>query len=80
MNSYPPQNKIATKMDEKIINDLNEELESTIEEGVSALQNAELEEKLKEIKTETELLIRKHPISSVVAGVAVGFLIGKILR
>lgn len=67
-------------MDEKIINDLNEELESTIEEGVSALKDAELEEKLKEIKTETELLIRKHPISSVVAGVAIGFLIGKILR
>lgn len=67
-------------MDEKIINDLNEELESAIEQSVSALRDVELEEKLKEVKTETELMIRKHPISSVVAGVAIGFLIGKILR
>lgn len=67
-------------MDESIINDLNEELEEAIDQGASAVKQAELEEKLNEIKTETELLIRKHPISSVVAGVAVGFLIGKIFR
>lgn len=67
-------------MDESIINDLNEELEEAIEQGTSVINEAELEEKLNEIKTETELLIRKHPISSVVAGMAVGFLIGKIFR
>ena len=67
-------------MDESIINDLNEELEEAIEQGTSAIQEEELEEKLKEIKTETELLIRKHPISSVAAGVAIGFLIGKLFR
>jgi ElaB/YqjD/DUF883 family membrane-anchored ribosome-binding protein len=67
-------------MDESIINDLNEELEEAIEQGTSAINEAELEEKLNELKTETELLIRKHPISSVLAGVAVGFLIGKIFR
>jgi ElaB/YqjD/DUF883 family membrane-anchored ribosome-binding protein len=67
-------------MDESIINDLNEELEEAIEQGTSVLQDGELEEKLNEFKTETELLIRKHPLSSVVAGVAVGFLIGKLFR
>lgn len=67
-------------MDESIINDLNDELEEAIEQGGTVLKDAELEEKLNEIKTETELLIRKHPISSVVAGLAVGFLIGKLFR
>lgn len=67
-------------MDESIINDLNEELEEAIEQGTSVVKENELEEKINEIKTETELLIRKHPISSVFAGVAVGFLIGKIFR
>lgn len=67
-------------MDESIINDLNEELEEAIEQGSSVLQDEDLEEKLYELKTETELLIRKHPISSVVAGMAVGFLIGKLFR
>jgi ElaB/YqjD/DUF883 family membrane-anchored ribosome-binding protein len=67
-------------MDENIINDLNDELESVLEEGQSMLRNAEFEEKFNEFKTETELLIRKHPISSVAIGVAIGYLIGKILR
>lgn len=67
-------------MDENIINDLNDELESVLEEGQSVLRNAELEEKFNEFKTETELLIRKHPLSSVAIGAAIGFLIGKILR
>lgn len=67
-------------MDENIINDLNEELESVIEEGSSLLKDAELEEKLEELKTEAELLIRKHPITSVLAGAAVGFILAKILK
>ncbi len=67
-------------MEENIINDLNDELESVLEEGRSALRNADIEEKFNEFKTETELLIRKHPLSSVAIGVAIGYLIGKILR
>lgn len=70
----------AIFMDEKIINDLNEELESVIEEGNSLLQDAELQEKIDELKTEAELLIRKHPISSVLAGAVVGYFIGKIFK
>lgn len=67
-------------MDENIINDLNKELESVIEEGSSLLKDAELEEKFEELKTEAELLIRKHPITSVLAGAAVGFILAKILK
>lgn len=67
-------------MDENIINDLNEELESVIEEGNTLLQDAELQEKIEELKTEAELLIRKHPITSVIAGAAVGYILAKILK
>lgn len=67
-------------MDENIINDLNEELEGAIEEGNSLLNDEELQEKINELKTEAELLIRKHPITSVLAGAAVGYILGKILK
>jgi ElaB/YqjD/DUF883 family membrane-anchored ribosome-binding protein len=67
-------------MNEDIINDLNEELEGVLEEGHSYLEELELQEKLDELKTEAELLIRKHPIRSVLIGAAAGYLIGKIFR
>lgn len=67
-------------MDEEIIDNLNNELEGVIEQSVSVLREAELEEKFNELKTEAELLIRKHPVVSVLAGFAVGYLVGKILR
>ncbi len=67
-------------MNEDIINDLNDELENVIEEGRSILDEAELQEKLEELKTEAELLIRKNPIQSVLIGAAAGFILAKIFR
>lgn len=67
-------------MNEDIINDLNEELEGVIEEGHSMLRDTELQEKYEELKTEAELLIRKHPIKSVVAGALAGYLIARIFK
>ena len=67
-------------MNEDIINDLNEELENVIEEGNSRLQQAEIGEKIEEFTTEAELLIRKHPIASVAAGAALGYIIGRIFK
>lgn len=67
-------------MNEDIINDLNEELEGVIEEGQSILQDAELQEKLDELKTEAELLIRKHPVRSVLISAAAGYILARILK
>jgi len=67
-------------MNEDIINDLNEELEGVIEEGYSFLQDEELQEKIQELKTESELLIRKHPIKSVLIGAAAGYLLARLLK
>ena len=67
-------------MDEEIINDLNDELEGAIEEGHSMLRDEELQERLEELKTETELLIRKHPIKSVLAGAVAGYLLARLFK
>ncbi len=67
-------------MNEDILNDINEELESALNEGRQLLNEAELQEKIDEIRTEAELLIRKHPIKSVLISAAAGFFLAKILR
>lgn len=60
--------------------ELNDELEYLLNEGRDLLEDLDLEERLEEIKTEVELLIRKHPLKSVLAGAAIGVLIASLLR
>lgn len=67
-------------MNDDIINNLNEELEGVIEEGYNYLQSEELQEKIQELKTESELLIRKHPIKSVLIGAAAGYLFARLFK
>lgn len=67
-------------MKEDILNDINEELENALNEGREMLDDLDLEERLDELKTEAELLIRKHPLKSVLIGAAAGFILAKILR
>lgn len=67
-------------MNEDIINNLNDELENVIDEGQALLDNAEIQERFNEFKTEAELTIRKHPIQSVLIGAAAGFIIAKIFK
>lgn len=67
-------------MEEDIINSLNEDLEDVIDEGRQMIENAELQDRFVEMKTETELFIRKHPIQSVLAGALAGYVIGKIFK
>lgn len=59
---------------------MNEELEEILNEGRALLDELDLEERLQELRTEAELVIRKHPIKSVLAGAAAGFLLAKLLR
>lgn len=74
------KNEMEKTMNEDIINDLNNELEGVIEQGRSILDDTDIQEKLEEIKTEAELLIRKHPIKSVMIGAAAGFILAKIFK
>lgn len=67
-------------MNEDSIDDINEELENVIDEGREILNKAEFQEKFDELKTEAELLIRKHPLKSVLIGAAAGLLFAKLFR
>lgn len=67
-------------MENDIINSLNEGLEDAIDEGRQMLERSEINERIIDIKTETELYIRKHPFQSVIAGAVAGYILGKIFR
>lgn len=67
-------------MSKNILGELTEELENVVEEGSNLLNNLELDEKIEELKTETELLIRKNPIASVALAAVAGYLIGRLFR
>lgn len=67
-------------MDEDIIDSLNNELEDVIDEGRDYLDENDLKEKFNETKTDAELLIRKHPIQSVLIGAVAGYVLGKLFR
>jgi ElaB/YqjD/DUF883 family membrane-anchored ribosome-binding protein len=67
-------------MEKDIINSLNEGLEDAIDEGRQMLERSEINERILDFKTETELYIRKHPFQSVIAGAVAGYILGKIFR
>jgi ElaB/YqjD/DUF883 family membrane-anchored ribosome-binding protein len=59
---------------------MNEELEQILDEGRELIEELDLDERFEELKTEAELLIRKHPIQSVLIGAATGFILAKLFR
>jgi ElaB/YqjD/DUF883 family membrane-anchored ribosome-binding protein len=65
-------------MNEEIIANLNERLDSAIDRGREILDDEELQVRLEELKDKSEATIRRHPIKSVVIGLAVGFVVAKI--
>ncbi|MFA5668918.1 MAG: hypothetical protein WC967_06720 [Balneolaceae bacterium] len=65
-------------MNEKVIDNLNIQLDKAIEKGKQIVENEELLEKAEELKSLTETTIRKHPIRTVLIGVGIGYLLGKI--
>jgi ElaB/YqjD/DUF883 family membrane-anchored ribosome-binding protein len=44
------------------------------------IENAELEAKFKAVGDKTKKVVREYPLESVLAGVALGFLIGRLFR
>ena len=66
-------------MNEEIIQNLNERLDSAIEKGRLILDEEELDARLEELKEHTETTIRRHPLASVAVGLAVGFVAARIL-
>lgn len=65
-------------MNEEIIQNLNERLDTAIDKGRQILNDEELQVRLEELKDKTETTIRRHPVKSVLVGLAVGFIAAKI--
>ncbi len=66
-------------MNEEIIQNLNERLDRTIDRGRDMLADEQLQQQVAELKDRAENTIRKHPIKSVLAGLAIGILFGAII-
>lgn len=66
-------------MNDEIIESLNTKLDLALEKGRQLMEDEELQQRLEDAKVIAEETVRKHPIKSVIAGLAVGFLIGKVL-
>lgn len=65
-------------MDEEIIENLNERLDNALGKGRQIVEDEELAQRIDDVKTRAENLIRKHPVKSVVGGLFMGYLLGKI--
>ena len=66
-------------MNDEIITSLNHKIDLALEKGKQLMEDEELQQRIEEAKIIAEDTVRKHPIKSVLIGLTVGFLIGKVL-
>ncbi len=66
-------------MNEEILQNLNEKLDVALDRGKKFLEDEEIQQRIEDAKLVAEDTVRKHPVKSVLIGLAVGFLIGKAL-
>ena len=65
-------------MNEEIIENLNERLDRTIDKGRALITEDEIQQHVEVLKDQVCETVKTHPIKSVVAGFAVGFLLAKL--
>lgn len=65
-------------MDEEILHNLNRSLDEALEKGKKVVEDEEIAERIEELKSEAENLIRRHPLKSIAAGLLTGYILGKI--
>lgn len=73
-NDYFRGNKIR----EKCMSQITEKIDELGKKGAELLQDEELRARLNELKGDVEGNIRRHPIASILAAVAAGYIIGKL--
>lgn len=67
-------------MDDEIIYSVNQKIDQALERGKSFLEDEDIQERIQHVQHIAEETVRKHPIKSVLIGLSVGFLIGKIIN
>ena len=65
-------------MNDEIIKRVNDRLDQAIDRGRTIISDEDFQEKLEEVKTKSEEVIKKHPIKSVLVGFAVGYVLSKL--
>lgn len=65
-------------MDEEILQNINQSLDEALEKGRQAVKDEQLAERLDELKSQAESVIRRHPLKSIAAGLLAGYVLGKI--
>ncbi|MBO6523987.1 MAG: hypothetical protein JJ971_09185 [Balneolaceae bacterium] len=65
-------------MNEEIIQNLNERLDRAIDKGRDIIEDEQFQQRVEEVKVQAEHTIREHPLLSVAAGVAVGFILARL--
>lgn len=58
---------------------LKARVEQTQEQILKLIEEKQIPEKLERLTSKTKETIKKHPIQSLLVGLAVGFLVGKLL-
>lgn len=67
-------------MNEEIIQNINERLDSAIDRSRKVLEDEQLQQRIQELRFQTEQTIRKHPVKSVLAGLAAGYLVARLFN
>lgn len=66
-------------MEKSTFETLSSRLNELTEAGKNYLENDDLQAQINDLKIEAEKQIRKHPLASIAAGLAVGYLLGRLL-
>ncbi|MFU8861173.1 MAG: hypothetical protein ACNA8K_12210 [Cyclonatronaceae bacterium] len=57
---------------------ITDKIDELGKKGAELLQDEELRARLKELKDDVEGNIRRHPVASILAAVATGYILGKL--
>ncbi|MEP0005351.1 MAG: hypothetical protein ABJ387_13235 [Balneola sp.] len=66
-------------MNDEIVKNVTDKLDLALERGKQLIEDEEVQQRIQDLKNVAEETVRKHPIKSIVVGLAVGFLVGKAL-
>lgn len=66
-------------MNDEIVKNVTDKLDLAFERGKQLIEDEEVQQRIQDLKNVAEETVRKHPIKSIVVGLAVGFLVGKAL-
>lgn len=65
-------------MNKSTLDTLNARLNELSEAGMQYLENEELQQRIQQLKSDAEKLIREHPLAAIGVGLAVGYLLGRL--